>query len=637
MTPILGLFVAGWASLAVATVPGTTGAAHQSRDGARATPVHPAGPFVPAAHQGASGQLTLEVAQLAAGAAPPGGRPVADDSQVRAAGGTVWRTLSAHLGEVVDVKNLGAVGDGVADDTAAIQAAIRLASRAAIDPIDHAQGGGGTVFIPRGVYKVTAQLAWTADGITLAGEGAAASAIKVAITKDPTTTDAIKIGDGSGAGRRVHLRDLSIFTDTNFGAGKVRDFVHIDGSSWPKLTNVVMRNPGRYGLRIGGTLHGTVTNLRVAWAGDSGVCIENASDGTPQTSTDFYHLYTGYNWKHGIHLRASHTVHLFSPVIEYNGRSGDPAVGNGIRLGDGALNLDAMVSMWGAYFESNRGWDILSGVGLASAQHLVSMYGGFATTSGNEPGHVKSPGYGFFHGSRSAGNFDGAYLADYFSTSNHKPYSLDSTCKVSIRGNQGGLASVNGANAPVIRDGNGLLDDYAGGIVEWYDDNGNYAIRGRHALRVGGTGVGAAAIRLQRDGSHPTSGAYLEGDIVLGYATVDRNAAAWQNVQAGSPGSFSAIVVPDRVSADRGDASVTLTTDGDRKVQRFATALTAHRKVTLSTARAVNGNAFRIVRTGLGPFTLDVGGLKTIPSGTAAWVDVAFDGAAWRLTGFGPL
>jgi hypothetical protein len=91
------------------------------------------------------------------------------------------------------------------------------------------------------------------------------------------------------------------------------------------------------------------------------------------------------------------------------------------------------------------------------------------------------------------------------------------------------------------------------------------------------------------------------------------------------------------VSADRGDASVTIVAGTDRQTQRFATTLTANRTVTLSTTGAVNGDKFRVVRTGLGSFTLAVGGLKTIPSATAGFVDVEYDGTAWRLTGYGTL
>lgn len=91
------------------------------------------------------------------------------------------------------------------------------------------------------------------------------------------------------------------------------------------------------------------------------------------------------------------------------------------------------------------------------------------------------------------------------------------------------------------------------------------------------------------------------------------------------------------MAADRGDANVTLVAGTDAQFQRFATTLTANRTVTLSSTGVFNGARFRVVRTGLGEFTLDVGGLKTIPSATAAFVEVMHDGTAWRLIGYGAL
>ena len=88
------------------------------------------------------------------------------------------------------------------------------------------------------------------------------------------------------------------------------------------------------------------------------------------------------------------------------------------------------------------------------------------------------------------------------------------------------------------------------------------------------------------------------------------------------------------ISGDRGDASITLTAN-DVEIQMFETALTANRTVTLP--QGFDGQHFRIVRTGLGAFTLDVGGLKTIPSATAAFVDIGYRTNAWKLTGYGTL
>jgi hypothetical protein len=91
------------------------------------------------------------------------------------------------------------------------------------------------------------------------------------------------------------------------------------------------------------------------------------------------------------------------------------------------------------------------------------------------------------------------------------------------------------------------------------------------------------------------------------------------------------------VDTDVGDADKTLTVGVSLHTQRYATTLTANRTVTLSSTGAYNGAKFRVVRTGLGSFTLNVGGLKTIASATAAFVDVVYDGSAWRLAAYGAL
>ena len=93
------------------------------------------------------------------------------------------------------------------------------------------------------------------------------------------------------------------------------------------------------------------------------------------------------------------------------------------------------------------------------------------------------------------------------------------------------------------------------------------------------------------------------------------------------------------VSTDNGDAAVTLTAGKNALVQRWSTAITADRAVTLSTTGAYTGASFRIVReaTATGAFNLNVGTgpLKALAAGT--WCDVTFNGTAWQLTGYGSL
>lgn len=82
-----------------------------------------------------------------------------------------------------------------------------------------------------------------------------------------------------------------------------------------------------------------------------------------------------------------------------------------------------------------------------------------------------------------------------------------------------------------------------------------------------------------------------------------------------------------------GDVNKTLTIDTDPLTQIWNTELTSNRTVTLSTSNAVYGDRFTIYRnaTTPGSFTLDVGGLQTIPADVNGVAVVEYNGAAWRL------
>ena len=71
-----------------------------------------------------------------------------------AVSGAVNRSLDSKLSETISVKDFGAVGNGVADDTAAFNAAIAYANARGGD--DYANIVGTTIFIPDGRYKITA-------------------------------------------------------------------------------------------------------------------------------------------------------------------------------------------------------------------------------------------------------------------------------------------------------------------------------------------------------------------------------------------------------------------------------------------------------------------------------------------------
>lgn len=452
-----------------------------------------------------------------------------------------WNGLLDHVTGWVNLlswANGATINDGTTDATSYIVSAV-AALHASMDSTDYAQGGGGVLYVPGGLYLVTAQVASVLDGISIIGEGANRTAFKVAIGTNPTATDVFKFGNNGGA-RRVTLRDFSMFADTNYGTNKCRDFIYIDGSSWWRIENVNLRNAGRYGLRVGGTLGGTAKDVHVSYCGESGVCLERSSGSVDGTTADFYHLYSHNNQKHGVHVRAFSQANLYSPILEYNGAGGDATQANGIRVGDTGLDLDSNVNVYGGYFESNLGWDIHTGTGLTNSLHKVNCHGAIATAIGGTP---KTTTYGFFYGSRAWGTFCNDLL-DYTSGNNYKTYSIDSTCKVSIVGNPG---NANNANAPTMRDLGNDLNAYPGGLVQWPDVNGEMSVRGRHTVHVGGPGA-SRAVRIERanGGAKPTSGTYSVGDIVLKEDTSSDNGRSplgWRNIASGSPGTFDAMFV----------------------------------------------------------------------------------------------
>jgi hypothetical protein len=111
-----------------------------------------------AAYNGVSGTVIKDSGVTVAALAASG-------NFIQAGTGAVTRTMQNKVREHISVKDFGAVGDGVADDTAKIQAAITAY-----------QGTNATVFFPRGTYKVTSTLSIT-GGLRLEGESRAGAII----------------------------------------------------------------------------------------------------------------------------------------------------------------------------------------------------------------------------------------------------------------------------------------------------------------------------------------------------------------------------------------------------------------------------------------------------------------------------
>jgi len=187
-----------------------------------------------------------------------------DVTFLQAGTGAVTRTAQAKMRDVVSVKDFGAVGDGVVDDTAAIQAAI-----------DAMPNGSALSFVGNATYKVTAP-----------------------IVVPPNLTGCVFLGNGATI-RAYHNGDglVMIATNQNFSRHKVYDLT-IKGPnvSYPN-------NPGE--------LAGTST----------GAALKMGYDDTSNTVagylTSFYNC-TFTNFNKGVYLQATILVNFYGGYISFN-------------------------------------------------------------------------------------------------------------------------------------------------------------------------------------------------------------------------------------------------------------------------------------------------------------------------------
>jgi hypothetical protein len=159
-------------------------------------------------------------------------------------------TNSMIEGAYVNVLDYGAVGDGVADDTSAIQAAIDAVCNA----------GSGTVFIPAGVYLITSTLtdyntvAPTSNGKTvrLKGVGSSEVSTDTPLTRIKTSGAIVGIqfnGNRSGGEDFIIEGDNGAFDGTSHGI-----VVESSRSSWRNIVTTRHRGDG-IKFRFGNVSH----------------------------------------------------------------------------------------------------------------------------------------------------------------------------------------------------------------------------------------------------------------------------------------------------------------------------------------------------------------------------------------------
>ena len=177
-------------------------------------------------------------------------------------------TYSMIEGAITNVLDFGAVGDGVADDTAAIQAAIDSLPNQTSN--QGTVGEGGQIFFPSGIYKITAPIVIGANdrSVELIGAGKGRSIINVAF-------DGIGInveGTDSGAGytKNFVLRDMRLQSTTVTGRTAGTKLLSIKYLQYFTIERCWFQGETYNGIYIEDALDGRIVDVRLDTANVGG-------------------------------------------------------------------------------------------------------------------------------------------------------------------------------------------------------------------------------------------------------------------------------------------------------------------------------------------------------------------------------
>jgi hypothetical protein len=256
-------------------------------------------------------------------------------------------TYSMIDGAPINVLDFGAVGDGVADDTAAIQAAVNFAQT---------NPDGGVVFLPTGRYKITSAINFDRSSDTSRGRVSLQGA---------NLNSSILVGTHAGP-------VLSIKNGTVTGNESVQLFQNFQilGPS---------RTAGSIGIETNVVAFITFRNVYIE-AFDFGIFGENidqaafdrvfcrfnnkgiylAKDVTPVVPTasqpnnvTFFSCTVSNNIDYGLYCIGGSNVNFYGGNVENNGTVG--INGFGLKFEDCGLEGGIGANINGVYFESNNG------------------------------------------------------------------------------------------------------------------------------------------------------------------------------------------------------------------------------------------------------------------------------------------
>lgn len=252
-------------------------------------------------------------------------------------GGSGVVPVPAYLAWAFNVRDFGAAGNGITDDTAAFNACY-AAAKAESKPM----------WIPPGIYVFTSTLVW--DGyVTVIGAGRGNSTLGTILKKKGNFVG-IQIGNGFG----THLGGETVYQDfvvDSFDAG-VLDFstgieVNTGGTHGLVLRSVTVRNQGNHGLNISSAAMDLFENLSLINNRGVGLNIAPALDLYVNANT-FINIDIRQSGSQGLWIRdggqGAYSNQIMGLVCHAN-------VGYGLRV-------DTPTNYIVAYVEANLGGDV---------------------------------------------------------------------------------------------------------------------------------------------------------------------------------------------------------------------------------------------------------------------------------------